>query len=100
MVPRGGYLPNEHERLGGRHHATARHLLAEGGEPGLQVQLRTGDEGALAPHLEQAALDHERVDRLAHGHPRHAVSARRARVHWESAPRPASNPRSGPEDLA
>src|SRR5690606_27716665 len=54
--------PVEVARAG--HHAPGTHVLGERGELEGQLDLGTGDEGALARHPVQAALGDQVVDRL------------------------------------
>ena len=49
-------------------HPAALHLLGEGGQSNLQVELRGRHEGPLALVAFQDAVDDEGVDGLAHGH--------------------------------
>ena len=63
----GDGLRQQHDDSG--LHSATLHLLGEGGQPNLQIEFRGCDERALALMALQDAVNDERVDGLAHGHP-------------------------------
>ena len=80
------------DRLGGqedgaRFHAAAPHLLREGGQTHLEVELGRRDEGAASLLALQHAVDDEGVDRLTHGHAGHAEALAQLALGGDGSPR-------------